>query len=98
MRYDYSRWSLSLVADFGMSSEYMYHADQLWQELIHPDDKKAYRKAIDAVLCDNVDMIEPLTYRARRADGTYVVLTTRGFILSDKQGNADYFGGIIIPM
>ena len=30
------------------------------------------------------------------AAGTYALLSTRGFILSDKDGNPDYFGGIII--
>ena len=98
MRYDFSRWALPLVDDFAMKSEYMYHADNLWEERVHPDDLKAYRNAIDAVLCGTTDMMKPLTYRARKADGTYAILTTRGFILSDKQGNADYFGGIIIPM
>ena len=98
MRYDFSRWSLPLVDDFGMKSEYMYHADKLWQELIHPEDLKAYRDAIDSVLCGTTDMIKPLAYRAKKADGTYALLTTRGFILSDSQGKADYFGGIIIPM
>lgn len=98
MRYDFSRWSLSLVDDFGMKSEYMYHADKFWQEKIHPDDLKAYRKAVDAVLCGTADMLNPLVYRARKTDGTYALLTTRGFILSDGNGNADYFGGIIVPM
>ncbi len=98
MRYDYSRWALSLVDDFDMKSEYMYHVDKLWQEKIHPDDLKAYRNAVDAVLCGTTDMIQPLTYRARKADGNYALLTTRGFILSDNKGKADYFGGIIVPM
>ncbi len=98
MRYDFSRWSLSLVDDFDMKSEYMYHADKFWQEKIHSDDLKAYRNSVDSVLCGTTDMIQPLTYRARRADGTYALLTTRGFILSDDEGNADYFGGIIVPM
>ena len=98
MKYDYARWSISLVTDFGIRSEYMYHADRFWEERIHPDDVKAYRKVIDEILGDKAEMIAPLTYRARKADGTYVVLTTRGFILSDKDGNSDYFGGIIIPV
>ena len=98
MKYDYARWSIPLVTDFGMRSEYMYHADKYWQERIHPDDIKAYREAVDEILCDSVEMISPLTYRARKADGTYVVLTTRGFILSDKNGKSDYFGGIIVPV
>ncbi len=98
MRYDFSRWSLPLVDDFNMQSEYMYHAENLWQEKVHPDDLIAYRNAVDAVLCGTTDMMMPLTYRARKGDGTYALLTTRGFILSDNKGNADYFGGIIIPV
>ena len=98
MRFDYSRWSLSLVDDFGMGSEYMYHADQLWEERIHPDDKKAYRELMDAALCDDAELIFPLTYRERKTDGTYALLTFRGFIMSDSNGKPDYFGGIIIPM
>ena len=94
MRYDLSRWSLPLVDDFGMKSEYMYHADLLWQEHIHPDDMKVYRDAVDAVLCGNAEL-RSIHYRARRADGTYAVCSTRGFVLSDKDGNPEYFGGII---
>lgn len=94
MRYDLSRWSLPLVDDFGMKSEYMYHADLLWQEHIHPEDMKVYREAVDAVLCENAE-IRAIHYHARRADGTYAVCSTRGFVLSDKNGNPEYFGGII---
>ena len=96
MRYDFSRWSLSLVNDFGMKSEYMYHADSVWQEYIHPEDVEAYRKAVDAVICSDSD-VQSLYYRACKADGTYVLLSTRGFVLNDSKGKPDYFGGIIIP-
>lgn len=95
LRHDFSRWSLPLVDDFGMQSEYMYHADKCWQEHIHPDDMKVYREAIDAVLCGNAE-VRPISYRARRPDGTYAVCHTRGFVLSDRDGNPEYFGGIII--
>ena len=44
-----------------------------------------------------------LPYSGRRAvveilkpDGTYVALTTRGFVLCDKNGKPEYFGGILI--
>ena len=95
MRYDFSRWSLTLINDFGMSSEYMYHADLIWQEHIHPEDMKAYRAAVDAVLSGTAEF-RALHYRSRRTDGTYAVCTTRGFVLSDKNGDPEYFGGIII--
>lgn len=96
MRYDFSRWSLSLVDDFNLKSEYMYHADRIWQDYIHPEDLQIYRKAVDTAICGNAQ-VTPIYYRARIADGTYVMLTTRAFILSDSKGNPDYFGGIIIP-
>ena len=38
LRYDYSRWALSIIDDFGLKSEYMYHADKIWRDYIHPDD------------------------------------------------------------
>ncbi|MCR5098184.1 MAG: diguanylate cyclase [Lachnospiraceae bacterium] len=96
MRYDFSRWSLSLVDDFNLDSEYMYHADRVWQDYIHPDDLKIYREAVDAAICGNAQVTQ-IYYRARRADGAYVMLTTRAFILSDKDGNPEYFGGIMLP-
>ena len=96
MRYDFSRWSISLVDDFNLESEYMYHADRIWQNYVHPEDLQVYRKAVDTAICGNAQ-VTPIYYRARMADGTYVMLTTRAFILSDSEGNPDYFGGIIIP-
>ena len=95
LRYDYSRWSMKLVNDFGLKSEYMYHADKIWHDYIHPDDVEKYDEAVEAVLRGNMEL-RPLLYRARRADGTYATLSTRGFVLTDKDGNPEYFGGIII--
>ncbi len=95
MKYDFSRWSLSLIDDFGLESVYMYHADKIWENYIHPDDMSVYKDAVDAVLSGNAE-VKPIVYRARAKDGTYVFLTTRGFVLSDKEGNPEYFGGIMI--
>ena len=95
MKYDFSRWSLSLIADFGMESEYMYHAERIWMDYVHPDDIPAYNAAVDAVLCGTAE-VRPVFYRARKADGSYVLLTTRGFVLCDANGEPEYFGGIIV--
>ncbi len=97
MRYDFSRWALSLVDDFGLESEYMYHADKIWEKYVHPDDIDAYHDAVDAVLLGNAE-VKHLCYRARKPDGTYVLLTARGFVLTGSDGKPEYFGGIIVEL
>ena len=96
LRYDYSRWALSLINDFGMPSEYMYHAGKIWQQCVHPDDLAKYQEVVDAVVTGKSEM-KYLCYRAKRLDGTYVVMQPRAFVLSDDEGNPEYFGGIIVP-
>ena len=49
MRYDYSRWSKALVDDFGLPSEYMYGAGEIWEEHIHPEDRGGYRFQLDNI-------------------------------------------------
>ena len=95
LRYDFSRWSLSLVDDFGFESEYMYHADKVFRGVVHPDDLEVLDYGTKSVLSGKAE-VQPIRYRARKKDGTYVVLHTRGFVLTDGNGNPDYFGGIIV--
>jgi len=96
MRYDFSRWSITLVNDFGLDSEYMYNADSIWRKFVHPDDVKACGKAAEGIFAEDGDF-EAFYYRARKIDGTYVILSTRGFVLYDSKGKPEYFGGIIVP-
>ena len=94
MRYDFSRWAMSLIDDFGLESEYMYHADRIWQNHIHPEDLDIINNSVSQILNENGEL-EPIKYRARKKDGTYAYLYTRGFILTDGNGDPEYFGGII---
>ena len=96
LKYDYSRWSFSLVHDFGMESEYMYHAGRIWQDHIHPDDVESYKQVVEAVVSGNAEP-ESLIYHARRQDDKFVEIKTRAFVLNDTDGNPEYFGGIMIP-
>ena len=93
---DYSRCSLPFVDDFGIESEYLYHAEQVWQKNIHPEDVKAYREAVDKVYKGALDGL-PICYRAKKGDGSYVLLLSRTFVLADGEGRPDFFGGIIVP-
>ncbi len=95
LRYDYSRWSAALVDDYGFESEYMYHVGKMWQDYVHPDDLEKYTEIVDSIISGRGDP-KDLKYRARRPDGTYVVLQPRAFVLCDDDGNPEYYGGIII--
>ena len=49
MQSDLSRWSKNTVDYFGLESEYIKEAGPMWMEHIHPDDRAAYLKDIEAV-------------------------------------------------
>ena len=95
LRYDYSRWSAELAEDYGFESEYMYHVGKIWQQYVHPDDLEKYKEIVDSIIGGKGDP-KDLKYRARRPDGSYVVLEPRAFVLCDNEGHPEYYGGIII--
>ena len=94
MKYDFSRWSRSAVDTFGLPSEYMYGAGDIWENHIHPEDRAAYHRGIDDIFSGNAAGHD-MQYRARRADGKYEVCTCRGVVIRDQDGNPDYFAGTI---
>lgn len=96
LKYSFSRWSLSSINDFGLPTDYMYNVEDIWKDYIHPEDVEKYLEAINSVF-EGTPVLYSITYRARKADGTYITLKPRGFILNDSKGIPEYFGGIMIP-
>ena len=94
MKYDYSRWSKSAVDTYGLPSEYMYGAGDIWENQIHPDDRASYHKGIDEIFLGNA-AAHDMQYRARRITGEYDVCTCRGIVIRDPFGQPDYFVGTI---
>lgn len=94
LKYDYSRWTAEAISYFGLPGEYMYHAGQIWEEHIHPDDQKGYHKSIQDIFTGR-DKGHDMQYRARDKEGRYVVCTCRGTVLWDENGEPDYFAGSI---
>ena len=94
MRYDYSRWSRTAVDTFGLPSEYMYCAGDIWEQKIHPQDREAYHMGIDAVFSGNSSEHD-MQYRALRVEGGYDVCTCRGLVIRTQQGEPEYCGGVI---
>ncbi len=94
MQYDYSRWSKNAVDTYGLPSEYMYGAGDIWENHIHPDDRDAYRKGIDEIFSGN-SANHDMQYRSRRVNGEYDVCTCRGVVIRNRLGEPDYFVGAI---
>ena len=94
MKYDYSRWSKAAVDAFGLPSEYMYGAGDIWENRIHPDDRAEYHEGIDELFAGNAASHD-MQYRAKRVTGAYDVCTCRGIVIRDPSGEPDYFVGTI---
>ena len=94
MKYDFSRWSKTAVDTYGLPSEYMYGAGDIWENQIHPEDRAAYHKGIDEIFSGNAAGHD-MQYRARRTTGEYDVCTCRGVVIRDPAGEPDYFAGTI---
>jgi len=94
MKYDYSRWSKSAVDYFNLPDRYMYNAGSIWEEFIHPDDRESYRTSIQNIFAGK-DKGHNMQYRAKAADGNYVVCTCKGAVIRDENGEPEYFAGAI---
>ena len=94
IRYDYSRWSERAVDYFGLPGKYMYNAGEIWEEHIHEDNRASFNEQINAIFA-GTGKGHDLQYRARRADGTYVVCTCKGIVLRSVEGEPEFFVGSI---
>ena len=89
-----SRWSRTAVEYFGLPGEYMFDAGNIWMGFIHPDDRAAYAKDLDAVLTGKKHFHD-ITYRARNRDGEYVNLSCKGVVTEGDVTHPAVFAGTI---
>ncbi len=94
IKYDYSRWSKNSVDIYGLPSEYMYSAGDIWEKHIHPDDKEAYRSSIEDIFQNGKGMHD-MQYRAMDQKGKYYMCTCRGIVIFDDNKQPEYFVGMI---
>ena len=94
MKYDYSRWSKKAVDIYGLPSEYMYGAGDIWENSIHPEDREIYHKGIDEIFSGNASGHD-MRYRVKRLSGEYAICTCQGVVIRDISGVPDYFAGTI---
>lgn len=94
MQSDLSRWSKNTVDYFGLESEYIKEAGPMWMEHIHPDDRAAYLKDIEAVF-SGASTRHSCQYRAKNKYGSYVWLECKGSVITGDEGQPLVFAGLM---
>lgn len=94
MQSDLSRWSKNSVDYFGLESEYIEEAGPMWMEHIHPDDRAAYLKDIEAVF-SGASTRHSCQYRAKNKQGDYVWLECKGSVITSDEGQPLFFAGLM---
>ena len=94
IRTNMSRWSKNIVRDFNLPGEYMFDAGNIWLNCIHPDDRQLYLDDIGAVF-NGQSLFHSCQYRAKDANGYYVMCACHGYRLKGKGDEPDLFVGTI---
>lgn len=94
MENDISKWSKAAVDFFGLPGEYMKNAGGIWSEHIHPDDREQYDESIERIFV-GADNGFNMQYRARSANGEYVICSAKGIVIRNGNNKPIYFGGSI---
>ncbi|MDE7177077.1 MAG: GGDEF and EAL domain-containing protein [Lachnospiraceae bacterium] len=94
MQSDLSRWSKNTVDYFNLEGEYIEEAGPKWMEHIHPEDRAAYLKDIEAVF-SGASSRHSCQYRAKNKYGSYVWLECKGSVITGTDGQPKVFAGIM---
>lgn len=78
-----TRWTVHAVKEFDLPHEYLYDANKVWKEHIHPDDLKNYKKEIEAVFFGKKKSYN-LRYRIRLKSNEYIQCNSKGYILKGR--------------
>ena len=92
MESDISRWSKAAVDFFDLPGEYMKNAGGIWSEHVHPDDREQYDACIERIFVGS-DNDFNMQYRARAANGEYVICSSKGIVIRNSNNKPIYFGG-----
>jgi PAS domain S-box-containing protein len=80
----------------GYTEEEMAWGPDRWLDLVHPDDREAFRR-------ENARSVETgapfrLEYRVRRKDGAYVQVEDRGYCFRDASGRVARVAGFVVDI
>ncbi|MEO6316869.1 MAG: PAS domain S-box protein, partial [Chitinophagaceae bacterium] len=83
----------SFYTIFGYTSGNYTGKHGFWESKIHPDDKERTKKLYDLAIKNNVRGVVYAEYRFQKANGEYVMVADRAFLIWDTEGDAIRFVG-----
>jgi len=94
MQLNLTRWSKNTVDYFNLEGEYIENNGPKWMEYIHPEDRAAYLKDIEAVF-SGASKRHSCQYRAKNKYGDYVWLECKGSVIFSAEGQPLIFSGLM---
>ena len=89
----YMEFSAQMDVLLGLPAGGMPRAFAAWLDRLHPDDREATVRLVEAAVRDG-DVYRD-EYRLRREDGSYVRVSDRGVVLRDEDGHSSHMVGAI---
>jgi PAS domain S-box-containing protein len=79
-------WNEAITLQFGYAPEQVGSGPEWWRSRVHPEDRDALLSAIDAELA-NGSRFWTKEYRFAKADGSYMHIHDRAYLIRDSDGN-----------
>lgn len=92
-----AHWSKGAVAFFGLESDILNPALELWTAKIHPDDIEKYLADFQEMVSGQ-GVTHDREYRMMNAEGTYVWVNCKGVVKYDENGIPALFAGFVTNM
>jgi PAS domain S-box-containing protein len=80
-------WSENISRVTGLSLTEVRESQSWWTERLHPEDRERVVQSLQSVV-ESREAHWAEEYRFRRADGTYIFVNARGYLVRDAQGRA----------
>ncbi len=80
-------WSEGFYIQFGFKSGEKIDNREFWQQHLHPEDYERVVQKVEEFIAQKQTGIWLDEYRFKKADGKFVLISDRGFLVFDKDGN-----------
>lgn len=86
-------WGEGFHTLFGYKAGYFTDTNQVYEQYIHPQDRARVVEGLNKFIASSSQQVWQEEYRFKRADGKYVLVSDRGFLIYNQQGKVSRMVG-----